>query len=256
MESISAIRDKFQAGLSGQEVDEYRLDARKGVQSLVARYDKERVKAQAVIDAYEHKLAYERTFWDLGYTHVAGVDEVGRGPLAGPVVVVSVILDRERPVYGVDDSKRLSEAKREALYEEIMQKAVAVSIITVPPNVIDAVNIYQATKEAMHEAVRTLAQRADAVLADAMPLALDVPVESLIKGDQKSASIAAASIVAKVTRDRLMKDYHEQCPGYAFDRNSGYGTPDHLAGLREHGVTPIHRRSFEPVKSLVEKGEM
>lgn len=188
-----------------------------------------------------------------GISYIAGVDEVGRGPLAGPVVTAAVVLPAEFDVLGIDDSKKLSEKRREELYEIITEKALAWGIGMADHQVIDEINILQATKQAMKQAVeeadRMLRERTggsiERVLLDAVELpGLQVPQESIIKGDAKVLAIAAASIVAKVTRDRMMVRYAREYPWYAFEKNKGYGTKDHYAGLREHGLCPIHRKTF------------
>ena len=195
----------------------------------------------------EHQLHEE------GIAYIAGVDEVGRGPLAGPVVTAAVVLPADFDVLGIDDSKKLSEKRREELYDVITEKALAWGIGMADQQVIDEINILQATKQAMREAIdqadRMLRERTGGsigrVLLDAVELpGLPVPQESIIKGDAKVLAIAAASIVAKVTRDRMMVRYAEEYPWYAFEKNKGYGTRDHYAGLREHGPCPIHRRTF------------
>ncbi len=188
-------------------------------------------------------FSYERQYAD--YTYICGIDEVGRGPLAGPVVASAVILPKDCDILYINDSKKLSEKKREMLFDEIMEKAVAVGIGIVSPERIDEINILQATYEAMREAVSKLDVKPDVLLNDAVKIpgidALQVPI---IKGDAKSASIGAASIIAKVTRDRLMVAYDEIFPGYGFASNKGYGTAVHMEALKEIGPTPIHRRSF------------
>ncbi len=176
---------------------------------------------------------------------IAGVDEVGRGPLAGPVVTAAVILPRDFDLLGVNDSKKLSEKRREELFDGIMEKAVAVSVGLRDHDVIDSINILNATKEAMLEAVRELDPQPDVLLIDALELSgIDIPQMGIVKGDEKSVSIAAASIIAKVTRDRMMKMYAEKYPGYAFEKNKGYGTREHYAGIDANGICPIHRRTF------------
>ncbi|WP_419025923.1 ribonuclease HII [Emergencia sp.] len=188
-----------------------------------------------------------------GFQYIAGVDEVGRGPLAGPVVAAAVVLPEEFNVLGVDDSKKLSEKKRNELFDQIIEQAICYGIGQKDHQVIDDVNILEATKLAMAEAIEAaekmlqdkLGKEIDFVLFDAMKIeAVEKPQQSLIKGDSKSISIAAASIVAKVTRDRQMIDYHQQYPHYGFDSNKGYGTKTHYEGIEEHGITPIHRKSF------------
>ncbi|EUJ27372.1 ribonuclease HII [Listeria floridensis FSL S10-1187] len=188
-----------------------------------------------------------------GFLNIAGVDEVGRGPLAGPVVAAAVILPDNFMLLGMNDSKQLSEAKRNDFYEQIMNHAVASGVGIVSHETIDKVNIYEATKIAMTQALDALKVPADYTLIDAMPLHYSENESSIIKGDAKSISIAAASIIAKVTRDRMMVEFDQLYPGYDFASNMGYGTKKHLEGLRELGPCPIHRLSFAPVKSCFAK---
>lgn len=180
-----------------------------------------------------------------GYKAIAGVDEVGRGPLAGPVVAAAVIMPEDFDIPGIDDSKKLSEKKREELYEIIKEKAVAYSIGIVDHEVIDEVNILQATKLAMKKAIVGLPVKPDYVLFDAVKLdGIGVPQEAIIKGDAKVLAIAAASIIAKVTRDRMMVEYAKEYPWYAFEKNKGYGTKAHYEGIYAKGTCPIHRMTF------------
>ena len=193
------------------------------------------------------ELTYEREYAARGYVSVAGVDEVGRGPLAGPVVCAAVILplDEERRIFGIDDSKRLSARKREELAACILERARAYAIEEVPASVIDEINILQATRLCMKRAVEKLTPPADMVLTDGnMTLDIAFPQRSIVKGDALVASIGAASILAKVYRDSLMREYAKQYPEYAFERNAGYGTAAHIAAIREVGICPIHRRTF------------
>lgn len=186
---------------------------------------------------------YEREYAD--YSYICGIDEVGRGPLAGPVVAGAVILPKDCDILYINDSKKLSEKKREMLYDEIMEKAVAVGVGIVGPERIDEINILQATYEAMREAISKLSVKPDVLLNDAVRIpGMDIMQVPIIKGDAKSASIGAASIIAKVTRDRMMAAYDEIFPEYGFASNKGYGTALHTTVLREIGPTPIHRRSF------------
>lgn len=179
------------------------------------------------------------------YQYICGIDEVGRGPLAGPVVAGAVILPKDDMILYLNDSKKLSEKKREMLYDEIMNRAVATGIGMASPARIDEINILQATYEAMRMAIDNLEVRPDILLNDAVTIPqVDILQVPIIKGDAKSISIAAASIIAKVTRDRLMVEYDKVLPGYDFASNKGYGTKAHIAGLKELGPTPIHRRSF------------
>jgi ribonuclease HII len=193
---------------------------------------------------------YERAAWRSGLKQVAGVDEAGRGPLAGPVVAAAVILDPERRIKGLQDSKLLTPATRERLFAQIQEHARGIGTGIVDPQTIDRVNILEATRLAMYEALGKLTPRSDLVLIDALRLsALTCPQKALIRGDSRSASIAAASIVAKVTRDRLMLEADLRFPEYGFGRHKGYPTPEHLAALRKHGPCPIHRRTFHGVWS-------
>lgn len=196
-------------------------------------------------DLYENGRAPAGRIERIPIRYIAGVDEVGRGPLAGPVAAAAVILPRGFDLLGVNDSKKLSEKRREELYEQIMERAVAVRVALRGPEVIDRINILEATKEAMREAVLGLDPRPDFVLIDALELDdLPIPQRGIIKGDAASVSIAAASIVAKVTRDRMMVGYAKTWPGYAFEKNKGYGTKAHYEGLDRLGPCPVHRRSF------------
>ena len=186
---------------------------------------------------------YERKHSDCEY--ICGVDEVGRGPFAGPVMTGAVILPKECEILYLNDSKKLSPKRREALYDEIINKALAWSVARVEPERIDEINILQATLEAMREAVFKLEIKPDIILVDAVHIPdIDIPQESIVKGDAKSLSIAAASVVAKVTRDRVMTEYAKEYPGYGFEKNMGYGTAEHREALRTLGATPIHRRTF------------
>lgn len=213
-------------------------------------------KAEREIYLKEHLIEmkyYENQLRDQGFHYIAGVDEVGRGPLAGPVVTAAVILPEDFDLLGVDDSKKLTEKKREELYGKILEKAVGYGIGIKDNRVIDEINILEATRLAMNEAIvnadKMLKERVgaeiDFVLFDAMKIDdVNKPQMSLIKGDSKSVSIAAASIIAKVTRDRMMVEYHKTYPYYGFESNKGYGTAAHYEGLKSHGITPIHRVSF------------
>lgn len=200
-------------------------------------------KLEAERKRLENMWVYERQYAECGA--LCGIDEVGRGPLAGPVVAGAVILPVDCEILYLNDSKKLSEKKREQLYDEIMEKAVAVGIGAVSPQRIDEINILQATYEAMRIAVSRLSVVPALLLNDAVTIpGIDLPQVPIIKGDAKSVSIAAASIVAKVTRDRMMVQYEEMYPGYAFASNKGYGSANHIKALKELGPCPIHRRSF------------
>ncbi len=189
--------------------------------------------------------------WDVGGL-VAGVDEAGRGPLAGPVMAAAVILDDRRPIVGLADSKKISPRRREALFDEIRAKALCCSIAQASVEEIDTLNILQATMLAMRRAVMGLRLPPKLVLVDGNRLpVLDIRAEAIVKGDDKVPAISAASILAKVSRDRWCQEYHQQFPQYGFDKHKGYGTADHLAALRLHGPCPQHRRTFKPVTDLL-----
>ena len=227
-------------------------DLRSGVQKAI---EKRKRVIQAELDEdcrLEQMLRYEKELYQAGYLAIAGIDEVGRGPLAGPVVAAAVILPPGCKIKGLNDSKKIPKKKHQEIYQAVLDKALAVGIGLIDNEIIDQVNIYEATKLAMKEALSKLSLKPDYLLIDAMKLDIDIPQESIIKGDANSLSIAAASIVAKVTRDKLMADYDKEYPGYDFAQNAGYGTKSHLQGLERHGVTPIHRKTFEPVKSMCE----
>ena len=190
------------------------------------------------------KLEYEKSCQEKGYKYICGIDEVGRGPLAGPVVACAVIMNLENLVEGVDDSKKLSAKKRESLYDQILSKAVSVSIREVDHLEIDRVNILNATKSCMLSCVQTLSVKPDVLLIDAVKLDTDIDQVSIIKGDAKSYSIACASILAKVYRDRLMAQADQEYPQYGFKNNAGYGTKAHINAIKEFGPCKIHRRTF------------
>lgn len=233
-------------------IQEIKKDERKSVQQALLSWEKKQEKQQALQARAFDLLAYERQGLANGYQVIAGIDEVGRGPLAGPVVAAAVILPNGLLLPGVDDSKKLSEKKRHELVTLIEKHALGIGIGVISEKVIDEVNIYQATKLAMVEAIKKLPVAPDFLLIDAMPLPEShLPHESIIKGDAKSASIAAASIIAKETRDTLMKEYDNQFPGYDFAKNAGYGTPKHLDAIKTLGITPIHRQSFAPIKEMI-----
>ena len=226
-------------------------DSRSGVQKEISKRKK---AIQVELDEdlrLEAMLSYEKELYKQGLTLIAGVDEVGRGPLAGPVVAAAVILPKNCKIKGLNDSKKIPKKKHLEIFQAVQDQALSIGIGIMDNQVIDQVNIYEATKLAMQEAIFQLSSQPEHLLIDAMKLDLPISQTSIIKGDANSLSIAAASIVAKVTRDELMKEYDQQFPGYDFTANAGYGTAKHLEGLTKLGVTPIHRTSFEPVKSLV-----
>ena len=232
--------------------EELILDGRAGVQAAISKRKRELQKQVDEDLRLEKMLAYEKELYTQGIHLIAGVDEVGRGPLAGPVVAAAVILPKACKIPGLNDSKKIPKAKHKEIYEAVLQNAIAIGIGVKDNQVIDQVNIYEATKLAMMEAIGQLEPKPQHLLIDAMRLDLPIAQTSIIKGDANSLSIAAASIVAKVTRDQMMEEFDKEYPGYDFAQNAGYGTANHLAGLDKLGVTPIHRHSFEPVKSMCE----
>ena len=234
-----------------EQISIFKTDQRKGVLTALKSWEKRLEKEQEKERKLKEMLQKEQIIWESGLSFIAGIDEVGRGPLAGPVVAAAVILPMDFEIVGINDSKQLSSEKREELFDVIQKHALGIGIGIKDQGIIDDVNIYQATKLAMLEAVQKLPQNPDYLLIDAMRLPTSIPQESIIKGDSKSLSIAAASIVAKVTRDRMMNEYDRLYPGYGFSQNSGYGTKIHLEGLEKLGVCPIHRHSFAPVRKAL-----
>lgn len=221
----------------------YESDERSGVIKLVEQAKKRLQKLEEERKRIWKLQEYERKYGQ--YTYICGIDEVGRGPLAGPVVAGAVILPKDCDILYINDSKKLTAAKREELYDEIMEKAVAAGIGMVSPQRIDEINILQATYEAMREAISKLEPAPDILLNDAVTIPeVTIPQVPIIKGDAKSISIGAASIIAKVTRDRLMVEYDQILPEYGFASNKGYGSAEHIAALKKYGSSPIHRRSF------------
>lgn len=244
--SISEIKKEFEQAdmqMLKSLYDIYADDNRAGVVSLIAKYKKQEEKIEEEKRRMEEMYIYERKYADFQY--ICGIDEVGRGPLAGPVVAGAVILPKDCDILYLNDSKKLSEKMREALYDEIMEKAIATGIGIVSPQRIDEINILQATYEAMSMALSKLEIKPDLLLNDAVTIpGVSMKQVPIIKGDAKSASIAAASIIAKVTRDRLMVQYDDVLPGYGFASNKGYGSASHIQAIQEMGATPIHRQSF------------
>lgn len=243
---VSEIRQEFEQSVCGERDDLYQRygsDPRAGVQKLIETFRKKDMALVRERERLEVMRWYEHQYEDYGY--ICGIDEAGRGPLAGPVVAGAVILPKGCEILYLNDSKKLSAAKREMLYDEIMEKAIAVGVGMSSPERIDEINILQATYEAMRKAIQNLGRTPQILLNDAVTIPdIEIPQMPIIKGDAKSVSIAAASIIAKVTRDRLMTQYEEVLPGYGFASNKGYGSRDHIDALKRLGPTPIHRRSF------------
>ena len=246
MKTIGEIRAEFSDACAEDYpslFEKYREDSRSGVVKLLEQYRKKEEALKKEIARTEAMKAFEHKYEHLGY--LCGIDEVGRGPLAGPVVACAVILPKDCDILYLNDSKQLTAKKREELYDVIMEKAVSVGIGMAGPQRIDEINILQATYEAMRQAVGNLKVVPQLLLNDAVTIPeVTIPQVPIIKGDAKSISIAAASIVAKVTRDRMMVEYDEVMPGYGFASNKGYGSAAHIEALKKYGPSPIHRASF------------
>lgn len=244
--SIAKIRAEFEAASEEKLPSlyaQYQDDSRTGVQSLIGKYRKKEEALAKEKERTEQMKAYEKQYESRGF--VCGIDEVGRGPLAGPVVAGAVILPRDCQILYLNDSKKLTAKKREELYDVILEQAVAVGIGCVSPARIDEINILRATYEAMREAIAKLPIQPDVLLNDAVTIpGVNIFQVPIIKGDAKSVSIAAASIVAKVTRDRMMTAYEQELPGYGFASNKGYGSEQHIEALKKYGPSPIHRKTF------------
>lgn len=248
---ISEIKKEFeQADYSGYRalIGKYSEDERSGVIKLVSSYENKLKKYDDERQRMYKMNEYERKYEAFAY--ICGIDEVGRGPLAGPVCAGAVILPKDCQILYLNDSKQLSAKKREELYGEIIKEAVSFQTAFVSPEIIDEINILNATYQAMRTAINNLSVKPDILLNDAVTIPdVDIKQVPIIKGDAKSASIAAASIIAKVERDRLMEQYDELYPGYGFASNKGYGSKEHIAALKKMGPCPIHRRSF--IKGLI-----
>lgn len=246
METMKEVKARFASAKEGEYdalFQYYENDERSGVRKLILQYQKKQKNLETERLRIEKMKEYEHKYEHLGY--LCGIDEVGRGPLAGPVVACAVILPKDPDILWLNDSKQLTARKREELYDVIMERAVSVGIGMAGPERIDQINILQATYEAMREAVGKLSVTPALLLNDAVTIPeITVPQVPIIKGDAKSVSIAAASIVAKVTRDRMMEGYDRYLPGYGFASNKGYGSAAHIQALKELGPTPIHRKTF------------
>lgn len=229
-------------------LEKYKTDERSGVITICNQYRSKTESLEKELQRLAVMKQYENKYQE--YEYICGIDEVGRGPLAGPVIACAVILPKDCNILYINDSKQLSEKRREELYDEIITAAVAFGIGSVPPNQIDEMNILQATYEAMRKAIGNMSVKPDLLLNDAVTIpGVDIKQIPIIKGDAKSISIAAASIVAKVTRDRMMIAYDKIFPQYDFAGNKGYGSAKHIEAIKEYGLTPIHRRSF--VKNFI-----
>ena len=248
---INEVKELLAGTPTCEQLAELKADERSGVQRLLAAYYKRLEKAAQEKERFTKMLSYEKKYYAQGIQYVAGVDEAGRGPLAGPLVIAAVILPQDVFISGLNDSKQLSAAKRDKLYDEVLAKAVAIEVNIVSVSNIDKYNIYTATQRGMAEVLEHLPVRPRVALIDAMPVeAKGMETVSIIHGDALSASIAAASIIAKVTRDRIMERMDVLYPAYGFASNKGYGSGAHMQAIAEFGATKWHRRSYEPVKSM------
>ncbi len=248
MKPIAEIKDEFK-DCQMQELKslimKYDNDERQGVKKLISGYKKK-------LDSYYEELVrlkeislFENLYLENGYKYIAGIDEVGRGPLAGPVVACALIYPKDILIEGINDSKKLSEKRRNEIFWQLEKSAADVGMGIVEPDVIDEINILNATKLAMKYAVNNLKVKPDILLIDAVNIdGVDIEQKAIIKGDERSITIAGASIIAKVMRDEMMYKYAETYPQYGFDKNKGYGTKEHIEAIKKYGLTPIHRRSF------------
>ena len=248
--TIAEIKNKLKElqTLEDPFIDECRKDQRKGVQMALLSFEKGIAKREEERRQFDLKSVFEKQIREEGYQYIVGIDEAGRGPLAGPVVAGAVILPEDFYLPGLNDSKQLSAAKRKQYYEYIKENALAVGVGIIHSKEIDELNIYQAAKKAMLTAVDQLEIFPEYALIDAMELNLPIPQISLIKGDSKSVSIAAASVIAKETRDRLMMEYAKAYPQYGFEKHMGYGTSSHLEAIEKYGPVDWHRMTFAPLK--------
>ncbi|SHE32463.1 MULTISPECIES: ribonuclease HII [Caloramator] len=224
-------------------------EEKKSIVNLFKKYENKFKKHQKLIDEYQKRLTYEKDLLNRGYRFIAGVDEVGRGPLAGPVYAAAVILDLNSPIYEIRDSKKLSDIKRKEISEKIKESSISYSIAFATEKEIDELNILNATKLAMKRAIEGLSVKPDFILIDAVKIDLGIDSDSLIKGDDLSVSIGAASIIAKVERDEFMDEIALKYPVYSFEKNKGYGTKEHIEAIKKYGPCEIHRRSF--IKNMV-----
>ena len=256
MKTIKEITAAFKAATKYEGwMDTFKEDERLAVQKAMTSFEKRMEKLLKIEQAHAEKLLFDDSFLPHSGALVAGVDEAGRGPLAGPVVTAAVILPNNcMELLGVNDSKQISKEMRESFAERVKEHAIAYSIHFQSVEAIDTLNILEATRQSMVESVQSLSVKPDVVIADAMVLPIEQPQHSIIKGDAKSLAIAAASILAKTARDHFMDELHEQYPQYGFNQHAGYGTKQHLEAITQYGITPHHRKSFEPIKSLVVKG--
>ncbi len=255
--NITEIKELLAQQPSAELLAELGLDERKGVQRLLTAYFKQQEAAALEQKRFFAMLEEEQNFWQAGMKYIAGCDEAGRGPLAGPLVVAAVVLPQDVFISGLNDSKQVSAAKRDTLYAEVLAKALGITVNIVGPATIDRLNIYAATKAAMVKCLTGFKEPIEVALVDAMPLSLPlIHTKSIIHGDAKSASIAAASIVAKVTRDRIMLELDKEFPPYGFAGHKGYGSQSHMEAIEAYGPCCWHRRSYEPIKTMAMSSDL
>ncbi len=255
--NIKEIKEILQNNPTPEQVNGLKIDERAGVQKLLSVYFKHLEDEAQEVVRFAKMLTFEKKYWQQGIEYVAGCDEAGRGPLAGPLVVAAVILPEDIFINGLNDSKKISAKKRDTLYAEVCAKALSITVNIVGPKDIDELNIYQATKISMEKCLVNLKPYPQVALIDAMPEKIDdMQIESLVHGDSRSASIAAASIIAKVTRDRIMVELDKQYPQYGFAGHKGYGSQKHMNAITDFGPSIWHRRSYEPIKSLCLKQDI
>lgn len=232
-------------------LNDIKNDERKGIKKQYIKWLNHQEKQKQLIDEFKERSMYEQKLRENGILYIAGIDEVGRGPLAGPVIAAAVILPADFMLLGLTDSKKVTKKNRDEYYQKIYDEAISIGIGIVGSAEIDRINIYEATKLAMAKAVKELSVVPEHLLIDAMKLPLPINQSSIIKGDSKSISIAASSIIAKVTRDRYMERLGKQFPLYGFERHMGYGTQEHLRAIGKHGICDEHRKSFAPVRDSI-----
>lgn len=225
-------------------IKSYEYDERISIKKILISYESKIKKYEQLKLKLEKMKIFENDAYNTGYSLIAGLDEVGRGPLAGPLVTAGVILPKDFNILGIDDSKKLSESKRNELYEEIKKNAIDITVNRINHDIIDEINILQATKKSMLKNISDFKVAPDYLIIDAVNLNISIPNRAVPKADENSVSVASASIIAKVVRDRIMKDYAEKYPQYGFDKNKGYGVEMHIEALKKYGPCPIHRRSF------------
>ncbi len=250
IKEINTLYDSNQ--LTDEMIDILKHDTRQGVKKILKKIEKKKQKQQELIHDFEKLKKFDNQYKNNNIKLIAGIDEAGRGPLAGPVVAASVILPDDFKLLGLTDSKQINKIDRDMFFEYITKHALSYSVEVIDESIIDKINIYQATILAMKNSYKRLKIKPDFLLIDAVNIEVnDIPYEPIIKGDAKSLSVAAASILAKVTRDRIMLNYHQKYPQYKFNKHMGYGTKEHLSAIEANGIIPIHRKTFSPIKEIL-----